>query len=166
MVSVRLPSDALLQHLPSYLGLSYVWRGVSLHGYFSKAHPLLLTLDEAYLFTAALPDLQCGMAPLGPPGPAQPPLLGRGVVTPGSGPWPQAWFCSSRPPPLASGTAPGLSHHPRPQTRVSSSLLFLRRRSLALSAADPDLGRGVTPLGRCPSGMGSSQLLTLTLDVG
>ena len=28
MVSVCLPSDALLQHLPSYLGFSYLGRGV------------------------------------------------------------------------------------------------------------------------------------------
>ena len=41
---------------------------------------MLLTLDEGYLLTAALPDLQRGIAPLGPPVPAQPPLLGRGVV--------------------------------------------------------------------------------------
>ena len=32
MVSVCLPSDALSQHLPSYLGFSYLGRGVSLHG--------------------------------------------------------------------------------------------------------------------------------------
>ena len=31
MVSVCLPSDALLQHLPSYLGFSYLGRGVDLH---------------------------------------------------------------------------------------------------------------------------------------
>ena len=37
MVSVCLPSDALLQHLPSYLGFSYLGRGVSLHGCSSKA---------------------------------------------------------------------------------------------------------------------------------
>ena len=48
-----LPSDALLQHLPSYLGFSYLGRGVSLNGYSSKAQPLLLTLDEGYLLTAA-----------------------------------------------------------------------------------------------------------------
>ena len=36
----------------------------------SKAHLLLLILDEGYLLTAALPDLQCGIAPLGPPAPA------------------------------------------------------------------------------------------------
>ena len=44
MVLVCLLSDALLQHLPSYLGFSYLGRGVSLHGYFSKAQALLLTL--------------------------------------------------------------------------------------------------------------------------
>ena len=61
-----LPSDALLQHLPSYLGFSYLGRGVSLHGCSSKVQPLLLTLDEGYILTTALPDLQRGMAPLGP----------------------------------------------------------------------------------------------------
>ena len=91
-----LRSDALLQHLLSYLGFSYLGRGVSLHGCSSKAQPLLLTLDEGYLLTAALPDLQCGIAPLGPPAPAQlgsldvglvlpavSPGLGRGVAPPG-----------------------------------------------------------------------------------
>ena len=75
MVSVCLPSDALLQHLLSYLGFSYLGCGVSLYGCSSKAQPLLLTLDEGYLLTAALPDLQYGIAPLGPPGPAQPRIL-------------------------------------------------------------------------------------------
>ena len=69
MVSVCLPSDALLQHLPSYLGFSYLGHGVSLHGCSSKAQPMLLTLDEGYLLTAALPDLQRRIAPLGPPTP-------------------------------------------------------------------------------------------------
>ena len=80
MVSVCLPSDALLQHLPSYLGFSYLGLGVSLHGCFSKAQPLLLTLDEGYLLSAVLPDLQLGTAPLGSPLPTQPPLLGCGVA--------------------------------------------------------------------------------------
>ena len=102
MVSVYLLSDALLQHLPSYLGFSYLGRGVSLHGCSSKAQPLLLTLDERYLLTAALPDLQCRIAPLGPPAPAQPRLLGRGVGPPGQRPWPRSSGCSSPPPPLAS----------------------------------------------------------------
>ena len=63
MVSVCLPSDALLQHLPSYLGFSYLGRGVSLHGCSSKAQPLLLTLDEGYhdgVITDLEPDiLEC-----------------------------------------------------------------------------------------------------------
>ena len=62
MVSVCLPSDALLQHLPSYLGFSDLGCGVSLHGCSSKAQPLLLTLDEGYLLTAALYDLERGIA--------------------------------------------------------------------------------------------------------
>ena len=102
MVSVCLPSDALLQHLPSYLGFSYLGHGVSLHSYSSKAQPLLLILDEGYLLTATLPDLQRGIASLGPPAPAQPRLLGRGVGPPGRRPWPQAGGSSSRPPPLPS----------------------------------------------------------------
>ena len=48
MVLVCLPSDALLQHLPSYLGFFYLGRGVSLHGYSSKVQLLLLTLDKGY----------------------------------------------------------------------------------------------------------------------
>ena len=67
MVSVCLPSDALSQHLPSYLGFSYLGRGVSLQGCSSKAQLLLLTLDEGYLLTAAPPDLERGVAPLCPP---------------------------------------------------------------------------------------------------
>ena len=130
MVSVCLPSDALLQHLPSYLGFSYFRHGLSLHGCSSKAQPLLLTLDEGYLLTAALPDLQFGMAPLGPLRPrshrsSDVGLLllattlgsGRGVALPGHCPWPCAWGGSSRLPPLTLdagwlllATAPYLRH--------------------------------------------------------
>ena len=60
MVSVCLPSDALLQHLSSYLGFSYLGRGISLHGSSSKVQPLLLTLDEGYLITTVPPDLDVG----------------------------------------------------------------------------------------------------------
>ena len=60
MVSVCLPSDALLQHLPSYLGFFYFGCGVSLHGCSSKAQPLLLTLDEGYLLTAAFLTFNVG----------------------------------------------------------------------------------------------------------
>ena len=80
MVSVCLPSDALVQHLPSYLDFSYLGRGVSLHGCSSKVQPLLLTLKEGYLLTAAPPDLEHGVAPLGPPVPVLLPLLECGVA--------------------------------------------------------------------------------------
>ena len=142
MVSMCLLSDALLQHLPSYLGFSYLRRGVSLHSCSSKAQPLLLTLDEGYLHTAALPDLQHGIAPLGPPvlhshhSLAAAPGLRRGVAPPG---------CR-----LST------------QTQGSSSRPLLCHCILALSAAAPDLGHGVTPLSHRPSGMGSSRLLPLT----
>ena len=101
MVSVCLSSDALLQHLPSYLGSSYLGLGISLHGWSSKAQPLLLTLDQGYLLTTPLPDLQLGIAPLGPPAPAQPPLLG--MLLPAAGPGlGRGW--------LLRVTAPGLGH--------------------------------------------------------
>ena len=51
MVSVCLPSDALLQHLPSYLGFSYLGHGLSLHALQQSA--------------ATAPDLGHGVAPLG-----------------------------------------------------------------------------------------------------
>ena len=77
MVSVCLPSDDVLQHLPSYVCFSYLGRGVSLHGCSSKAQPLRLTLDEVYLLTDTTPDLERGVASLVPPEPMQPPLHGR-----------------------------------------------------------------------------------------
>ena len=45
---------------------------LSLHSCSSKVQLLLLTLDEGYLLTAAPPDLERGIAPLGPPEPVQP----------------------------------------------------------------------------------------------
>ena len=80
MVSMCLPSDALSPHLQSYLGLSYLGHGISLHSCSSKVQLLLLTLDEGYLLTTAPPDLECVAAPLGPPAPTQPLLLGRAVA--------------------------------------------------------------------------------------
>ena len=97
MLSVCLPSDALSQHLPSYLGFCYLGHGVSLHGCSSKAQPLFLTLKEEYLLTTTPPDLERGVAPLGPPAPAQPLLLGCGVAPPGCCPWPWTWISSSGP---------------------------------------------------------------------
>ena len=143
MVSVCLPSDALLHHLPSYLGISYFWCGVSLHGYSSKAQPLLFTLEEVYLLTAAPPDLEGGIAPLGPPVPAEPQLLGCGVAPPGRHPWPRAQGGSSRPPPLASDAG------------------------WLLLAVPPGLGHGVAPLGHsCTIAAWHSWPLPLSLDVG
>ena len=80
MVSVCLPSDALWQHLRSYLGFSYLGRGISLHGCSSKAQPLLLTLEEGYLLTATPPDLERGVAPLGPPAPGSSRSLEVGLL--------------------------------------------------------------------------------------
>ena len=166
MVSVCLPSDALLQHLQSYLGFSYLGCGVSLHGCSSKAQLQLLTLDEGYLLTTTLPDLHRAIAPLGCPEPVQPLHLGHGVGPPGRHPWPWAWGWFSRPPPLTLTW--GSSSWPPPLTSDlgSSFWPFLHHRSLELLAAAPDLERGVTPLGCRPSGMGSSQLLPLISDVG
>ena len=49
---------------------------------------VFLTWDEGYLLTAATPDLKRGVAPLGPPVPTQPLLLGRGVAPPSHRPCP------------------------------------------------------------------------------
>ena len=62
------------------------WKWGSLQGCSSKAQPLLLTLNEGYLFTATPPDLEHGVTPLGPPAPTQPLLLGRGVAPLGARP--------------------------------------------------------------------------------
>ena len=95
--------------LPGFL-LPWTW-GISSQ-LLGKAQLLLLTLDEGYLLTTAPLDLECGVAPLGPPVPAQPPLLGRGVsplaTTPDLGRWvaPLGYrpsgMVSSRLPPLTS----------------------------------------------------------------
>ena len=121
MISVCLPSDAPLQHPPSYLGFSYLGHRVSLHGCSSKAQLLLFTLDEGYLLTAVPPDIERGVAPLSPPAPAQPLLLGRWVAPLGCRPWPRTWGSSSWPLPLGHGVLP---------------------------ASAPDLGREVAPLAR------------------
>ena len=79
MVSVCLPSNDILQHVPPNVGFSYLGHGVCLDGWSSKAQPLLLTLDEVYLLTATTPDLERGVAPLVPPVPMQSQLHGRVV---------------------------------------------------------------------------------------
>ena len=162
LVSVCLPSDALLQHLPSYLGFSYLGHGVSLHGCSSKAQLLLLTLDEGYLLTAAFPDLQRGIASLSPPAPAQPPLLGMLLPATGSG-LGRGWLLPAVAPGLGLGVAPQ-GHRPWPRVRGVSSWppLNLDAGSSSrlppltsdvgclLPAAAPDLGCQVAPLGCSP----------------
>ena len=60
--------------MPSRNTYHLTWVSLTLDvGYlkrYSKAQPLLLTLDEV-----APPDLECGVAPFSPPAPAQLPLL-------------------------------------------------------------------------------------------
>ena len=130
MLSVCLPSDALSQHLPSYLGFSYLGCGVSLHSCSSKAQPLLLTLDEGYLLRATPSDLECGVAPLSPPVPTQPLLLGRGVVPLSRRPSPQAcgsssqlnWSpCLKSHPPSSCGSLDDLSNADRMVTHPPTS---------------------------------------------
>ena len=94
-----------------------------------------LTLGVGYLFTAApakrshcslpwtrvissLPlfDLQRGIAPLGPPAPVQPWLLGCGVGPPGHRPWPrrcsQRWRSSIQSAKTRPGADCGSDHEP------------------------------------------------------
>ena len=114
-----LPLDAFLQQLPSYLGFSYLGRGVSLQVCSSKAQPLLLTLEKGYLLTTAIPDLQRRIAPLGPL------CLGSH----------QSSGCSSLPPALASGVG-GSSQLP-PLTSGLGWLLRVSARGLRREAASP-----------------------------
>ena len=76
-------------------GVAYhlTWVSLTLElGYLFTAapatQPLFLTLDEGYLLTTAPPDLECWIAPLGPPAPMQPRLLGlgRGCIPGSPGP--------------------------------------------------------------------------------
>ena len=58
--------------MPSHNTYHLTWvfllgHGVSLHSCSSKVQLLFLTLDEGYVLTAAPPDLECGVAPLGSP---------------------------------------------------------------------------------------------------
>ena len=152
------------------LGFLLPWRGVSLHGCSSKAQPLLLTLEEGYLLTA-VPDLQHGIVPPGPPAPCA--ATAPCVVPPGCWPWPWAWLAPSSCRPLALGSgwllpaSTGLGHgvspssRPWPRMRGSSSPPPLTLDEGYLLTAGPlDLESGVAPLGppaprsRCSLDMG------------
>ena len=61
MVSVCLPSDVLLQHLPSYLGFSYLGCGVSLHGRSSQVNNKIIfkkTRDTKGTFHAKMGSIK------------------------------------------------------------------------------------------------------------
>ena len=143
MVSVCLPSDALLQHLPSYLGFSYLGHGVSLHGCSSKAQLLLLTLDEG--ISLLPPFLTFNVGPLGPPAPVQPPLLG--VHLPDAGPgFGHGWLFPTAAPGLGLRVATH-GHHPWPRVRGGFSQPPLTSDVGCLVPANTDLGHRVAPLG-------------------
>ena len=148
MVSVCLPFDALLQHLTIFCGFLLPWCGVSLHGCSSKAQLLLFTLGEGYLLTADVPDLQRGIAPLGPPLPAQPPLLGLllQAASPGLG---CGWLLPAAAPGLGLKVVPQ-GHRPCSQARGGISCPPLISDAGCLLPAATDLGCGVAPLGRRP----------------
>ena len=65
MVSVCLPSDALLQHVLLGFLLPWAW-GISSR-LLQQSVAAAPYLGRGYLLTAALSDLQRGIAPLGPP---------------------------------------------------------------------------------------------------
>ena len=92
----------LSQHLPSYLGFSYLGRGVSLYSCSSTAQLLLLSLDEGYLLSTTPPDLERGVAPLGPPAPGQPEGQPRGQKQKdGQENMERAWVPGDTPEPLS-----------------------------------------------------------------
>ena len=95
-----------LATLTVLVGFLLPWAWEILHGCYSKAQPFLLTLDEEYLLTATLPDLQCGIAPLDPPAPC---VRGQGRRPGGDTP---------RPKPEARGC--GREHQPQVQGAVAA----------------------------------------------
>ena len=90
--------------MPAHNTYLFTWVSLTLDvGYLFTAAPAKrshcsLAWARGYLLTATPPDLDRGVAPLGPPAPAQPWLLGRGVAPLCRHPWPQAWVSSSWPP--------------------------------------------------------------------
>ena len=95
--------SALLQHIPSYLGFSYLGRGVSLQSCSIKLQLLLLTLDEGYLLTAAPPDLEHGSS---------------GRSAPAAIDDAEAWLRGATPHPRSGAAAE--KSYPTPEVRGSS----------------------------------------------
>ena len=98
------------------LGFSYLGLGVSLHGCSRRAQPLLLTLEEGYLLTAAAPDLERGVAPLSPPALRSSRSLEVGL--------------------LFSAAAPALGGGVAPLGRCSCAVAAWRSRSLPLTLGE------------------------------
>ena len=135
---------------------------MSLHGCSSKVQPLLLILDKGYLFTATPPDLEHGIAPLGPPALSQPLLLGHGVSPPDHFPWLWVWGTSSRPLPQARGSSSRLP--PLTLDTCSSS----RPPPLGhevLPASAPDLGYGVAPLSSTMCAVAAAHAIQYTIEI-
>ena len=110
--------------MPSFNTYCLTWVSLTLGvGYLFRAAPAKLShcsLPWTRGISSPPPFLiQSGIAPLGPPVPVQPRLLGRGVGPLGHRPWPPTLGNSSWPPPSGMGVLP---------------------------ASAPDLGRGVAPL--------------------
>ena len=70
-------------------------------------------LGEGYLLTSSVPDLQRGLASLGPPAPAQALLLGMLLLAAGPG-LGRGWLLPAAAPGLGLGVAPQ-GHHPWPR---------------------------------------------------
>ena len=69
-----------------YLGFSYPGcEGISSR-LLQQSKAAAPYLGRGYLLTTALSTLERGVAPIGPPAPPQPPLLGRGVALSAAGP--------------------------------------------------------------------------------
>ena len=73
-----------------FFGFLLPWTWCISSGLLQQSTAAALYLDEGYLFTAVPPDLERGIAPLGPMAPVQPLLLGHGVAPPSRHPWPRA----------------------------------------------------------------------------
>ena len=65
MASVCLPSDELSQHLPSYLGFSHQGCGGISSWLLQQSSAAAPDLGHGVIFSAAAPDLRCGVTPLG-----------------------------------------------------------------------------------------------------
>ena len=87
------------------MGFSYLGGGGISSRLLQQSTAAALTLDEGYLLTSTVPDLQRGIAPLGPPVPARPPLLRLLLPAAGLG-LRCGWLLPAAAPGLGLGVAP------------------------------------------------------------